>query len=358
MSSCSRQAIYSSRERVLWLQNSNPRLRSLVLFAPLFGVGEEDLETKGQFKTMCRKFSSLRVFDIDSPILVKQQILVKEIGKLTHLKYLGFKDEHNGRLLISNLQSRRLRTLTLVEDTCIRLPAEVSRLQELRHLIGYFGNGLESIGNLTKLQTLRKVTVSSWARINTRKLVNLRELWVELEGNVDEKGKGFSFNSMANLESLRILDVKLSFSAGYFSSLQPLSHCRQLTDLRLYGSIEKLPENIHQVLTKLECLSLCHTNLKDDPMPLLEMLPTLTVLDLGLGFYTGRKMLCSARGFPRLEILLLEVQLGDTLDEWQVEEGSFPLLRGFSILPNNSNMTIPERLRSLPSPNRSEFRGK
>ncbi|KAK2654252.1 hypothetical protein Ddye_014108 [Dipteronia dyeriana] len=346
MSSCPRQAIYSTKERALWLQNSNPRLRSLLLFVSSVGVAAaEDLEIKGQqFKTMCRKFSSLRVFDIRSPILVKQRILAKEIGKMTHLKYLGLKDKHFG---IFNL--RRLQTL-VVDNPHFKLPAEISRLQELRHLIGNFSYGLESIVNLTKLQTLRTVMIQSWARINTEKLLNLRELRVN--GYMDLIV--FFLDSMANLESLRILVVQLSRHEYCFSSLQPLSRCRQLMDLRLLGRINKLPENLHIVFTNLECLSLHKSHLEDDPMPQLEILPNLTVLDLGPHFYDGKKMMCSAKGFVRLEILLLEVSVDDL--EWQVEEGAFPRLRGFSILPDNSKLTIPERLRSLPSPDRSEFR--
>ncbi|KAK2654253.1 hypothetical protein Ddye_014109 [Dipteronia dyeriana] len=136
---------------------------------------------------------------------------------MIHLKYLGFKGKLLGKVfsfnhlteskridrsLISNL--RRLQTLVvdnLNRAVKFELPAKVSRLQELKHLIGYFSYRPESIVNLTKLQTLRTVNIRSWERTNTEKLVNLRELWVA--GYMHSKvfsfnSKVFSFNSKVN----------------------------------------------------------------------------------------------------------------------------------------------------------------
>ncbi|KAL5787766.1 hypothetical protein ACOSP7_004715 [Xanthoceras sorbifolium] len=70
---------------------------------------------------------------------------------------------------------------------------------------------------------------------------------------------------------------------------------------------------MHQVLPNLESLKESH--LKDDLMPKLEKLPNLMILDL-----------VASRG-----------------------------RRGLSISSNGSNFIYPERLRSLPSPDRKEF---
>ncbi|KAK3200309.1 hypothetical protein Dsin_023724 [Dipteronia sinensis] len=109
----------------------------------------------------------------------------------------------------------------------------------------------------------------------------------------------------------------------------------------------KLPEDIHKVLPNLECLLLKYSCLEDDPMPLLGKLPSLMILNLGSEFYTGKTLFCTAQGFPQLEILKLDDD--DGLEEWQVEEGAMPKLRGLTI-PENSKMRISERLREIPPP--------
>ncbi|KAI9197667.1 hypothetical protein LWI28_002370 [Acer negundo] len=344
-----RQAIYYLTERFLSHQ-SNTRSRSIFLF----GFGDVELAIRGQrLATMCRTFSYLRVLDIGVRTYTgDHKICGKEIAKLIHLKYLGWYKILIDASSIYNLQ--RLQTLVIYNNDrdATKLPTEISRLPELRHLIGKFkGDWRLWIDNLTKLQTLRQVSLSIWAQIKTEKLVNLRELW--LKGILFVRV--FCFDSIAQLKGLRILFVDLTSDEMCFSSLQPLSDCPHLMDLRLRGKLEKLPEDIHQILPNLECLSLESSHLEDDPMPLLEKLPKLTVLKLGLGFYQGKKMMSRANGFLWLEILLLVVAY--QTEEWQVEDGAFPRLKGLSIDQSlNSNLNYPERLRSLPSLDLDEFR--
>ncbi|KAL5834017.1 hypothetical protein ACOSQ3_017691 [Xanthoceras sorbifolium] len=170
---------------------------------------------------MCRTFSSLRVLYIRSPISQTWKF-GKEVGKLVHLKYLELATNPD-HLSIFNL--RRLQTLIVHGNFgyFIHLPSKISRLQELRHLIGSFEFGFGwSISNLTKVQTLRYVSFKIWAQIKTKKLINLRELWVQDASNEEVV---FCFDSMANLKSLRILVVQLlGYNNKYLSSLQPLSN--------------------------------------------------------------------------------------------------------------------------------------
>ncbi|KAK0578087.1 hypothetical protein LWI29_004936 [Acer saccharum] len=343
-----RQAIYYLTKRFLSHQ-SNPRLRSLFLF----GFGDVEFATRGQhLATMCRTFSYLRVLDIGVyNSREHHKIFGKEIAKLIHLKYLGWYKTHIDASLIYNLQ--RLQTLVIYDPGLdAKLSTEISRLQELRHLIGDFkGDWRLWIDNLTKLQTLRHVSLRIWAQIKTDKLVNLRELWLV---GISSEPVAFCFDSIANLKNLQILVVGQKRDVISFSSLQPLSDCPRLMDLRLKGELEKLPKDIHRVLPNLECLSLEKSNLEDDPMPLLEKLPKLTVLNLCYSFFKGKKMTSSANGFQLLEIL--RIDLAYQTVEWQVEDGAFPRLKGLRIDQFElSNLNCPERLRSLPSPDLYEF---
>ncbi|KAL5833743.1 hypothetical protein ACOSQ3_017417 [Xanthoceras sorbifolium] len=337
ISSCPRQAIYCGTERSPWLRECNPRLRSLFLFG-----------TRQHLVPMCRKFISLRVLNIGFYIdHVEREMVAKEIGKLIHLKYLGLRGTQLilSSSLISNL--RRLQTLDVYSAGWhVQLPVEIHMLKELRHLIGNFRAEPLPIDDLIKLQTLRYVENEIWMKIRNEKLINLRELW--LHGYLEEQV--FSFDSISNLKRLRILSVELDDDdSKSFASLQPLSSCPQLIDLRLRGKMEKLPEDIHEILPNLECLYLGVSRFQDDPMPLLEKLPNLMILYLDSGFYSGKTLTCSAKGFLRLEILRLDVD-DELLKEWIVEEGALLRLRGLRIDPNNSKLTMPERLRSVPPP--------
>lgn len=101
-----------------------------------------------------------------------------------------------------------------------------------------------------------------------------------------------------------------------------------------------------EILPNLECLKLSGSILRDDPMALLEKLPNLMILVLNFVSCCEKKMICSANGFPRLEILRFDFY---ELEEWQVHQDSMPMLRGLKV-PNASKFKIPGRLRSIPPP--------
>ncbi|KAL5833951.1 hypothetical protein ACOSQ3_017625 [Xanthoceras sorbifolium] len=336
ISSCSRQAVYSN-EMSPWLQECNPRLRSLFLF-----------DTSQQLVAICSKFSSLRVLVVGFAMEKNQQMFAEVVGKLIHLKYLRLEGTRFDLSSWSIFNLQRLQTLDLCKmKYYVKLPAEISKLQELRHLIGKFSYGSLPIDSLTKLQTLRYVHNENWIEIKTEKLINLRELW--LHGYMKEHV--FTFDSIVNLKNLRILSVTIDDDKS-FASVEQLSHCPHLIDLRLWGKIDQnLPEDIHELLPNLECLSLGESQLDHDPMPLLEKFSNLMILDFGPRFYHGEKIICTAKGFLRLEIIRFDVI--NEIEEWQVEEGALPRLRGLWIR-DDSELTIPERLRSIPPPDKSE----
>ncbi|KAJ4724315.1 Disease resistance protein [Melia azedarach] len=338
MSSCRRQAVYSETRNCLWLQHANSLSRSLLIF---------DQEcTESDFVRLYARFSLLRVLEVQSPENIDTRVfannlLHQDIGKLTHLKYWGSKYAYVANIPPSIVNLQKLETLDLSDDY-LQLPTEIGELKELRHLIGQF-TGTLPIENLTNLQTLKYVELEGWSKLNTDKLVNLRELHIE-EHN-DMPVKKFTFDSISKLENLRFLSVKRSDSKS-FASLQPLRNCSYLVDLRLSGRIKRLPKDMHVLLPNLECFSLTVPYLKEDPLLTLEKLLHLTILYLNFNCRCVKKLVCTAEGFPQLEILQLDV---DGLKEWQVEEGAMSMLRGLRI-PEIPELKIPERLRQMPPP--------
>ncbi|KAI8021415.1 putative disease resistance RPP8-like protein 4 [Camellia lanceoleosa] len=131
------------------------------------------------------------------------------------------------------------------------------------------------------------------------------------------------------------------------TTLQPLSRCQYLLQLKLHGKTGKLPTEMHKFLPNLKYLSLDGSEMQEDPMLSLEKLPKLRILDLL--YYTVNNFVCTAGGFPQLEILFL---LECDVEELQVDEGGMPLLRGLYI---DDNVSIPERLRSIPVPKNWDF---
>ncbi|KAL5765186.1 hypothetical protein ACOSQ2_017780 [Xanthoceras sorbifolium] len=341
ISLCPRQAIYFGTESPLWLQKCCQCMCSLFLFHPW-----------EQLVLMCSKFNSLRVLDIDFKNSCKNEPWrpADEIGKLIHLRYLGLRGQ-NLYLTSSILNLRRLQTLFIqCFDQPDKLSDDICKLQELRHLILLSTSNLPfQIDNLTNLQTLKFVRIQDWLEIKTEKLVNLQELC--LNGFFHKQV--FPTDSIANLKSLRRLSISLYGSS--FRSLQPLFCCPHLENLYLSGKIVELPKDINEILPNLEILTLLGSELKDDPMPLLGKLPNLIILELGPEFYSGKKLVCSTKSFPCLEILEFNFLDNDTtIEEWQVEERALPRLRGLK-LPERFKFTIPKSLRSIPPPGKWQF---
>ena len=59
--------------------------------------------------------------------------------------------------------------------------------------------------------------------------------------------------------------------------------------------------------------------------------------------YIGSKMVCSAHGFPKLEILILERLV--EVKEWKIEEGAMPCLNTLHVKGLPKLQMIPEGLK-------------
>ncbi|KAJ4878430.1 Disease resistance protein (NBS-LRR class) family [Raphanus sativus] len=144
----------------------------------------------------------------------------------------------------------------------------------------------------------------------------------------------------------------------------PLLH---ILSIRACGNLKEFPDGL-RFITSLEDLSveymgeewkkrlyfpshltticLVHCRLEEDPMPILEKLLQLKEVKLYQSF-CGRRMVCSAGGFPQLQELEL---LGlDELEEWIVEEGSMPFLHCLIIRKCHKLKELPDGLRFITS---------
>lgn len=323
-----RHVIHYQTHKYFSLHLTNSKLRSSIFFNP-----DNERYRIEDVKFICRNFKLLRVLDFED-FNSQRDKLPDVIGELIHLKFLGLKNSNVGDLppSIGNLKS--LQTLVVTGNWNCKLPREICELKQLRHIITFSEKRLY-VDTLTNLQTLRYVRIEQWTEINPTNLVNLREL-----GLYGDMQSSFSLDSIAKLESL---DTLIMCSPGTLLSLPRLSRCQRLVKFWLDGWIR----NIRELPHSLTMLTLTRSRLKMDPMPMLGRLPQLRSLELGCDSFTGNKIVCSADGFPQLELLRLN-KLTE-LENWVVEDGAMPIIKGLGIHNCHKLKMYPERLKSIPA---------
>ena len=267
-------------------------------------------------------------------------ILPREIGELIHLKLLCIKGNVISELPSSIGRLVNLQSFDLGWNSC-NIPCSIWKLKKLRHLhcwgckvssqsqINKRVNSYLGVEQLTNLQTLA-LRGGSWLEGDgLGKMTQLRSLAI---------GKCFAsylktelFESIAKLTTLRVMN--LSFTnwqnkKTLLPGLMPLSHHVYLYDLSLEGLLEKLPEQIKLYPPNLLRLELRRCKLRDDPMMILEKLPSLRILVLCYDAYVGKKMICSSGGFLQLESLEL---YGCELEELMIETGAMSSLKTMKI---------------------------
>ncbi|XP_058181111.1 disease resistance protein RPP13-like [Rhododendron vialii] len=344
-----RLAFDNGLERSVSLDRSYMHLRTLLFF----NLQNEDLKT-AQLQSLCRKWRLLRVLDLEhrQPEGIEKQKLDDEIRKLIHLRYLRLCGTYINALsqFIGNLHA--LETLELntsrYPDHPIQLPDEICEAKQLRHLIGCFRWPFR-VDNMKNLQTLKKVFVEDQMEFNPMDMINLHELHVYY---VRKDRKRCTLDSISGLRSLQSLQLEvLVEDRNHLPEvhLHPLSHCQPFLQLKLLCGHKnetsanwKFPTDGN--FPNLKYLLLYSNGVTEDPMPMLEKLPKLTVLVLF--WYRKNKLVCTAGGFPQLEILQL---MHCHVDEFQVEGGGMPVLKGL-LLEDCGDVSKPDRLRSIPAP--------
>ncbi|KAL5569446.1 hypothetical protein UlMin_026021 [Ulmus minor] len=267
----------------------------------------------------------------------------KVIGNLIHLRYLKFSGTRISKLPDSVGNLRYLHTLDIRHgNKYIRISGNsISKLVHLRHLLLpdlYLGSIFWKISpfrieKLSNLETLKTVYAENLIRYDgVVKLTNVRDLGVHFK-SVKEVCLILQslVSKLTRLGSLRLI------LHDEFPSLDILFDCAALYKLHLTGRLSQQHSSfLPKSLVKLE---LRRSLLNQDMVVVLEKMENLRILYYGFDGYDYHsrlsrvaimsKMVFSAHGFPKLEILGLEF-LGD-LEEWEVGEDAMANLKRLDI---------------------------
>ncbi|KAE8725209.1 CC-NBS-LRR class disease resistance protein [Hibiscus syriacus] len=301
----------------------------LLLFVVLPGLNE-------LFTYMINTFKLLRVFTYEGKAdsSLGGCKLSSDIGNLVHLRFLSLRGLEFLCLPSSLGNLRCLQTLDLRIDNVVFVPNVIWRMEQLRHL--YLPMKFKVIrklklGTLRNLQTLVNFSTKDCYLKDLIIMTNLKELEIrgafEIEDfNAEDLHKNAPIIQSKYLHSLSIFNNIGRIDPKHLNHL--LSSCVSICKLSLDVEIKELPQYDH-LSPNLAYIKLRKCKIGEDPMPTLENLPNLRVLELHLDAFTGNVMFCSAQGFSKLESLSLEYLRH--LAEWKVEEGAMRCLRQLQI---------------------------
>ncbi|KAL0414064.1 UNVERIFIED_CONTAM: putative disease resistance RPP8-like protein 2 [Sesamum radiatum] len=153
-------------------------------------------------------------------------------------------------------------------------------------------------------------------------------------------------------EDIETKDLYLLWMAEGMISLEDRGRGESLRDVaerylfELANSVSKLPPYEYTTLYRnVASLTLEKSKMEEDPMGILEMLPTLRQLRLESDAYVGREMVCKATGFPQLRYVFLS-ELSN-LVEWKVEKGAMPNLSTLELYRCNKLEMLPNGLKFI-----------
>ncbi|KAI4974551.1 hypothetical protein ZWY2020_047831 [Hordeum vulgare] len=279
------------------------------------------------------------------------------IGDLFNLRYLGLRDSKVKKLPKSVEKLSNLLTLDLSESDIHELPSGIVKLKKLRHLFAervfdrtgrdfkclsgvHIPNGL---GNLTNLQTLQSLEAQDGSLRHLGELRQMRSLTL---WNVKGIQCGHISESLVHMQYLSFLDVNASDENEVLSlnvrlpSLQKLLLSGRLAE----GALDEYP--LFQVVggQNLYELSLGWSQLREDPLPSLSRLSTLTRLDFTRA-YNGEQLAFLTGWFPRLKILVLRDL--PNLSRLEIAEGAMASLEKLFLVNLSSMTEVPRGIEFL-----------
>ncbi|KAH0681922.1 hypothetical protein KY289_019674 [Solanum tuberosum] len=322
-SSCIRHAIHSQGERYLSFDLSNLKLRSIMFFNRDFCNVFQHIDV----------FRHLYVLYLD---IKEGGVIPDAIGSLYHLKLLSLRGIDNLPSSIGNLKN--LQTLVVVNEdgSFCQLPPNTANLINLRHLVAPYSEPLVRISKLTSLQVVDGVACDQWKDVDPVDLVNLQEL------SMHYINKSYSLKNISSLKNLSTLRLSGEYgNSSPFPSLEFVNCCEKLQKLWLDGGVEKLPVFPNSITMMV----LIDSKLMEDPMPILGMLPNLRNLELLVGAYEGKEIMCSDNSFSQLEFLRLYDL--ENLETWHLATSAMPLIKSLAISRCPKLKEIPEKMKDV-----------
>ncbi|KAL7205115.1 hypothetical protein ACSBR2_018103 [Camellia fascicularis] len=311
------------RELQPWNSKGMLKLRTLLVFV----VGEIALPLGLRL---------LRVLDLENAWI---EVLPEELVDLFNLRYLNLRGSRVKELPKSIGRLCNLNTLDITNSKIEVLPAGITELRNLRHLMMYhsdneiwddfhFERGTTTPSNICKLKNLQVLAgVEAQADLmkQIKNMTQLKRFGITKVREVDEEDLCTAIQNMSLLRrlSVMVIDEDEYLRMDALSSTPP----RYLNVLVLVGKLEKVPCWFHS-LQNLTFLALRWSRLTEDPIPYIQALPNLGLLNL-CNAYEGGGQLCFSEGFHKLRILNL--WNFPQLNEIIIERGVMPGLQEFYI---------------------------
>ncbi|XP_074335492.1 putative disease resistance protein At1g50180 [Apium graveolens] len=328
------------------------------------------------FRSHIAHFKLLRVLALEGVKIVKQTVSVHfsrsnpgdVLGNLFYLRYLSVRETEI--LIFPSIQRLELlQTIKLQTAGKMYLQPRMSRnilrnLGQLRHLyLPLFGVQSKSklrFEGLQNLETLENFDPSWCEGKDLSKLANLRKLTLRVERKYDDTEKMTRYltdiasaSSFSHLRYLSLYIMKCDLKRNGPSVLRQLfsDHCFNTDPLLvhrlfIYGAIPELPmlyNHPNLFSSRITTLALWYSQLNEDPMPVLEKVPTLRNLRLDKNSFLGKEMVCSGTGFPQLTSLALWNL--DNVEKWRVCQGCMSNLSCLEIGRCCKLVELPEEIR-------------
>ncbi|KAL3533901.1 hypothetical protein ACH5RR_007422 [Cinchona calisaya] len=253
------------------------------------GISSEDYDTF---------ISHLKV--MFTRVVVDHLKLPKAIDKLVHLRYLSLMYSFFIYLPSSIGNLRYLQTLDLQGAKIYRIPNVLWKLRQLRHL--YLPDDYSALSRKLRLKGLNKLEILENFHVPTChtkdifKLKNLRVLSATIHVDIADPTEiiGYFSNSNHLRRTYVTIFAKRDSAATtrISTAVAECFSCCNLHMLKIEDPVGNLPKYEAHFGASLTVLRLWHSNLMEDPMETLEMLPNLRKLYLSYDSFAGKEIRC------------------------------------------------------------------
>ncbi|KAL0414089.1 UNVERIFIED_CONTAM: putative disease resistance protein [Sesamum radiatum] len=338
----SRLAIHLDEEGDDYL-GKNKNLRSLLFLPAGRGRGWNGLVSRN-----FRMLKFLKILILEGYNFQDKKI-PEEIKELILLKHLSIERSWIKEFPSSICNLPYLQSLNLDLLGHLKLPNTIHKLKRLRHLSFPHPHRVKGGGKL-KLEGLNELETIKWFSSSVDDTTHLLKLPKLQCFHDDEESLLMIIDYVLNhqeqfREITLVIEDGITLEKDGSSLLRKMLRIHSLSYLNFWCRVGKLPAYEIELWRNLLTLNFEACYIEEDPMEILEKLPMLRKLTFWRHSYVGRKMVCSARGFPKLTSLMFS-SLGN-LEEWKVEERAMPNLSNLVILDCEKLEMIPEGLKFI-----------